>query len=218
MNAATTAPPRPVALERLGRLSYGRAEAWQRATAEDVRGGGPERLALLEHHPVYTLGARADRTHLLIPEAELAHRGASLVAADRGGDITFHGPGQLVAYPILDLRARGLRAADYVRALEDVAIACVAAFGVEAGRRSGARGAWVGADKLAAVGVRIDRGISRHGLALNVSTDLAWFDSIVPCGIEDAGVTSLALELGEAPPMDAVIEAFAGAFEGVFGA
>ena len=211
MNAGTLAPPREVALERLGRLAYERAEAWQRAAAEDVRAGGPERIALLEHPPVYTLGARASRAHLLALEDALAHRGAALVATDRGGDITFHGPGQLVAYPILDLRARGLRAADYVRALEAAAIDCAGAFGIEAARRPGTPGAWVGTNKLAAVGVRIDRGVSRHGLALNVSVDLEWFEAIVACGIEDGGVTSMARELREAPSMEAVSEALGGA-------
>jgi lipoate-protein ligase B len=181
-----------------------------------VRRGEAERLALLEHPPVITLGVRGDRAHVLASAAELETRGISVVEADRGGDVTFHGPGQLVAYPILDLRVRGLRAADYVRALERVAVETLVTFGVEASRRPGTPGAWVGERKIAAVGVRIDRGISRHGLALNVDVDLGCFDLIVPCGLEGTGVTSIAAELGEAPSMGAVMEAFVDAFEHVF--
>lgn len=214
----TLAPPRTVVLERLGGVRYLEADAWQHAAAGDVRAGGVERLALLEHPPVITLGARADRAHVLASSVELDSRGVSLVEADRGGDVTFHGPGQLIAYPILDLRARGLHAADYVRALERVSIETVATFGIVAARRAGAPGAWVGDRKIAAVGVRIDRGVSRHGLALNVDVDLAWFALIVPCGLEGVGVTSIAAELGgvEAPSADAVAGAFVAAFARVF--
>ena len=219
-NAPTLTPTRAVAIERLGRIAYLEADAWQRAAAEAVRRGGLERLALVEHPPVITLGARADRAHVLVSDSVLAQRGASIAEADRGGDVTFHGPGQLVAYPILDLRARGLRAADYVRTLERTASETLATFDIEATRRAGTPGAWVGDRKIAAVGVRIDRGISRHGLALNIDVDLGWFDLIVPCGIEDAGVTSLAAERAprglETPSMDAVIDAFVGAFMRVF--
>jgi lipoyl(octanoyl) transferase len=205
-------------LERFGRIPYVEADAWQRVAADSVHLGGAERLAVLEHPPVITLGARADRAHVLASNAALDARGVSVVDTDRGGDVTFHGPGQLVAYPILDLRARGLRAADYVRALERVAIETIEPFGIEATRRAGTPGTWVGDRKIAALGVRIDRGVSRHGLALNVDVDLGWFDLIVPCGLETTGVTSMAAELGPArvPSTDAVIEAFVQAFERVF--
>ncbi|MEZ4501269.1 MAG: lipoyl(octanoyl) transferase LipB [Dehalococcoidia bacterium] len=215
-NVPTLAPPRRVIVERLGRVPYLEAEAWQHAAAEAVRAGEHERVALLEHPPVITLGARADRAHVLASSAELQARGVAVVDADRGGDVTFHGPGQLVAYPILDLRTRGLHAADYVRALERVAVETLAAFGIEAGHRPGTPGVWVRDWKIAAVGVRIDRGISRHGLALNVDIDLEWFDLIVPCGLEGLFVTSMAAELDETPSMGAVIEAFVGAFGRVF--
>jgi lipoyl(octanoyl) transferase len=187
-------------------------------------GEGPERLALLQHPPVYTIGAREAGAqgavpHLLVPLDELAARGAALEEVDRGGDITFHGPGQLVAYPILDLRRRGLRAADYVRALEQTVIEALASLGVPAERVPGRPGVWTalgpagGAlEKIAAIGVRIRRGVSSHGLALNVSTDLEWFDAIVPCGIADAGVTSLERALGRAVAMAEAEAALAGAF------
>ena len=196
------------------RVPYASALAWMTHQSDLVRRGGLESIALLEHDPVFTLGARAARTSLRVAESALP---APLVEADRGGDVTWHGPGQLVIYPVLDVRARGLRAGDYVRALEAVAIQTLAAWGIEGGRVSGRPGVWVGGAKAAAVGVRIDRGVSRHGLALNVAPDLAWFDAIVPCGIADAGVTSMARVLGEAPALPAVAEAMADAFARVFG-
>jgi lipoate-protein ligase B len=196
------------------RVPYAAALAWMAHQTEVVRVGGPEAVALLEHDPVYTLGARAARTSLRVAERALP---ASLVEADRGGDVTWHGPGQLVCYPVLDLHGRGLRAGDYVRALESVVIETLAAWGIEGGRVAGRPGVWVGGAKVAAVGVRIDRGVSRHGLALNVAPDLAWFESIVPCGIEDAGVTSMAWTLRDDPPLTDVARAMADAFARVFG-
>ncbi len=215
----------PVLLHRPGTLAYANALAWMRAShAALAAGEGAERLALLQHLPVYTVGARGGAKHLLVPIAELAARGAELAEVDRGGDITFHGPGQLVAYPILDLRRRQLRAADYVRALEQTVIEALASFEVPAQRIPGRPGVWtaLGAaggppEKIAAIGVRIRRGVSTHGLALNVSTELDWFDAIVPCGIADAGVTSLERALGRDVPMaeaeTALAEAFARRFD-----
>lgn len=212
---------RPLQVHRLGTLSYERGLEWQRAALEKVRAGGPEQLALLEHTPVYTLGARAHRGSLRVSEVELP---APLVTSDRGGDVTFHGPGQLVAYPVLDLRARGMRPGDYVRALEEVVLASIAAFGVEGERWVGRPGVWVrsaGLDgapaKVAAIGVRVREGVTQHGLALNVTTDLGWYAPIIPCGIEDATVTSLERVLGRAPSMGAVEEALVAAFAAVFG-
>ena len=197
-----------------GRVPYGSALAWMAHQTEVVRRGGPEAVALCEHDPVYTLGARAARTALRVPETALP---APLVQADRGGDVTWHGPGQLVVYPVLDVRTRGLRAGDYVRAIEAVAVETLDAWGIEGFRVAGRPGVWVDGAKIAAVGVRIDRGVSRHGLALNVAPDLAWFDPIVPCGIDDAGVTSMACVLGEAPSLPDVAHAMADAFARVFG-
>ncbi|MQA00487.1 MAG: lipoyl(octanoyl) transferase LipB [Dehalococcoidia bacterium] len=217
-----------VTLHRATAVDYDAGRAWQHAAWQavlDARHRGvpaPEALALVEHTPVYTMGARGGRRHLLAAPAALQARGARVVDTDRGGDITFHGPGQLVAYPILDLNARGLRAADYVRALEQCVIDSLAPFGIEGSRRPGYPGVWVddrGLDaKVAAVGVRIQRGVSRHGLALNVTTDLAWFDAIVPCGIAGAPVTSMARVLDAPPDVDRVLKAFSAAFERVFDA
>ena len=207
-----------VRLWRPGLVDYGRALEWQRATAEGVAAGtGPEAIALLEHPPVFTLGARGNRANLLTAPDVLAARGAAVVPTDRGGDITFHGPGQLVAYPILHVRRRSLGAATYVRRLEAVIIDTLDAFGIAAARVDGRPGVWVEGAKVAAIGVRISRGVSRHGLALNVSTDLAWFGQIVPCGIPDAAVTSMDHLLGAAPPMRDVEDAMAAAFERAFG-
>lgn len=195
------------------RVPYAVALNWMHVRAETVRAGGLEAVALLEHEPVYTLGARAARGGLRLPEAALA---APLVEADRGGDVTWHGPGQLVLYPVLSLHARGLRVGDYVRALESVAINTLAEWGIDGVRVAGRPGVWVAGAKIAAVGVRIDRGVSRHGLALNVTPDLAWFDAIVPCGIDDAGVTSMAAVLGAAPTLAPVAEAMASVFAEAF--
>lgn len=213
---------RPVIeVDRLGIVSYEAGLAWQRAAFEAVRGGGTERVAVLEHEPVYTLGARVSRASLRVEEYDLP---APLVLASRGGDVTFHGPGQLVVYPVIDLRRREIRPGDYVRTLEGVVIEALRAFGIEGERWAGRSGVWMhlegpgGApEKIAAIGVRVERGVTSHGLALNVSTDLGWYDPIVPCGIADAGVTSMARELGGPPPLEwvvrAVLEAFSAAFE-----
>lgn len=223
MTLAGDAPLTPadglVRLWRPGLVEYEVALAWQRARSEALAGSVEgESLALLEHPPVYTLGARGNREHLLATPDALASRGASVVPTDRGGDITFHGPGQLVAYPILDVRGRALGAATYVRRLEGVIIDTLDAFGIAAARVEGRPGVWVEDAKIAAIGVRISRGISRHGLALNVSTDLGWFGEIVPCGIPDAEVTSMDRLLGGAPPMREVEDVMARAFERAFDA
>ncbi len=223
----------PIEVHRLGLVDYQGGLEWQEQHAASVRDGGVEAVALLEHQPVYTLGARANRAHLLVARETLESRGAHVVETDRGGDVTFHGPGQLVAYPVLDLRTRELRAGDYVRRLEQVAIETAGAFGVEARRVEGRPGAWVRVgEKLAAVGVRVRGGVSTHGLALNVSTDLTSFDAIVPCGLEGTTATSLERELGGRstrhpntahpepvdgfPSMSAVEDALLKAFASVF--
>jgi len=168
-----------------------------------------DRLLLLEHFPVYTIGRGGNEGNLLATPERLREIGAEFVRIDRGGDITFHGPGQLVAYPIVELRDP-LDLRRYVRTLEAALIDTAAAFAVAGDRVEGLPGIWVdGERKLAAVGVRVKRGVTTHGLALNVNTDLAWFDEMVPCGIPDKGVTSLARELGHQVPMDAVAEELA---------
>lgn len=179
---------------------YRGAARWQTARAAAVADGSAAEVVLvLQHLPAYTMGRRGGRKHLLTTEAALA---APIVDSDRGGDITFHGPGQLVAYPILNLRERGLSAARHIRLLEQTMIDTAAAFGIEAERRRGQPGCWAAERKLGCVGVRVSRGVATHGLALNVATDLAWFEAIVPCGIAGARMTSFSEELGHAAPID----------------
>jgi lipoate-protein ligase B len=197
-------------------VEYHNAWNWQIQTAEAVRGGAYESLALLQHPPVFTFGRRVRPEHLLIPAEDLIARGATLVESDRGGDITFHGPGQVVGYPILDLKRRGLGPNEYVRRLEEMLIRTCAGLGVEAGRIAGRPGVWAGNAKVAAIGVRLQSGVTTHGFALNVETDLSWFAAIVPCGLADAGVTSLSQLLGESPGIEAVQDSLASAFETVF--
>jgi lipoic acid synthetase len=198
----------------LGLVPYAEAEALQRAVHEHAE---TDYLLLQEHPHVYTLGSSAKAEHVLRDPASV---GAELVEADRGGDVTYHGPGQLVGYPIISLaewRAGQRDVVAYVRKLEDVLISVCADFGVDAGRSPGFTGVWVGGEKIAAIGVRVSRGRTRHGFALNVDPDLSMFEHIVPCGIRDRGVTSLARVLGRPVEMqavvDRVVERFAEAFE-----
>jgi lipoyl(octanoyl) transferase len=208
-----------VVVRRLGIVPYGEALELQRGLVEARKAGSiSDQLLLLQHPAVITLGAkvRNDRSHVLASEEALHEAGVGLFEAGRGGDVTYHGPGQLVGYPILDLRPDRCDVHRYVRDLEQVMIDTAAAFGIEAARVPGLTGAWVGRDKLAAIGVRISRWVTSHGFAFNVSTDLAHFELIVPCGIADRGVTSLSRLLGRNVAVraveDAVIEAFAGVF------
>lgn len=223
--------PRPCNLVRLGLIEYHAAWDLQRQLAA-ARAAGAIRdtLLLLEHPHTYTLGRSGHMEHLLMGAEERARRGVTVVEVDRGGDITYHGPGQLVAYPILYLgRAdhRGhLPTADYMgylRRLEEVLIRTLAAVGVEGRREEGYTGVWVdtpnGAAKVAAIGVRVSaQGVSMHGVALNVDPDLDYFKGIIPCGIADRPVTSLRELLGDAAPsMQQVTDCFAAAFAEVFG-
>ncbi len=153
--------------------------------------------------------------HLLVERETLRARGAVLVESDRGGDVTFHGPGQVVCYPILDLRRRELGAADYVRLLEQTMIGALQRFGIVAGTVHGRPGVWVGDAKIGAIGVRVQGGVTTHGFALNVDTDLAWYDAIVPCGLADAGVTSMA-QLGVEASIDSVEDALLDEFALLF--
>lgn len=202
----------------LGRMEYRTAWALQRGLAEARRDGLiPDTLLLLEHPPTFTLGRRGTPAHILLDAAGLRRRGVAVVAIDRGGDITFHGPGQLVVYPVLHLARWGSDIVRYVRLLEEVGIRTAAAFGVDAARQPGKAGVWVGDDKLAAVGVRVSRWVTTHGLAINVSPDLSYFADIVPCGLSDRGVTSLERLLGAAPALSAVRAVLTRVFAEVFG-
>src|SRR5690242_18568436 len=190
----------------------------QKALVEERRGGRvPNLLLLLQHPPVITLGVRRDsRSHVVASDALLAERGVEVHDAGRGGDVTYHGPGQIVGYPILDLRPDRCDVHKYVRDLEEVMIRAASHFGLTAGRVAGLTGAWAGADKLGAIGVRISRWITSHGFALNVNTDLDYFRLIVPCGIADGGVTSLSRLIGHPVAMADAEEAVADAFCDVF--
>jgi len=196
-------------------VPYEAALTWQHERADALRSalGGREAVALIEHEPVYTMGRRGGRASMLVPPEAMP---APVVDIERGGDVTWHGPGQLVGYPILDLRARGLRAADYVRALERLLLDVLGEFGLDASTVAGRPGVWVGGAKVAAIGVAIRGGVSSHGFALNVAPDLGWYDAIVPCGLADASVTSMATLLPEPPTMPVVIEATRAAFERQF--
>lgn len=181
-------------VRHLGVVPYAVAADLQRDLVEQRRAGRvPDTLLLLEHPHVVTLGVRVDaaRSHLIATPQALAARHVELHETGRGGDITYHGPGQIVGYPIIDLRPDRCDVHKYVRDLEEVMISAAADFGVSAARVKGLSGAWVGADKLGAIGVRISRWITSHGFAFNVTTDLDFFNLIVPCGITSGGVTSL---------------------------
>lgn len=191
----------------------------QKRLVDERRAGRiPDQLLLLQHPPVITFGvrSRSARTNVRATPEALVAAGVELVETGRGGDVTYHGPGQLVGYPILDLKPDRCDVHRYVRDIEEVMIRVAAAFGVTAGRIAGLTGIWVGDEKLGAIGVRIAKWITSHGFAFNVTTELAHFGLIVPCGIADKGVTSLEKLLHRAVAMADVEEAAAGAFAAVF--
>jgi lipoyl(octanoyl) transferase len=196
----------------LGRVEYGEALCLQQElVALRTAGRIGNVLLLLEHPPVLTLGRNASRSNILASDEILAARGVTLHEINRGGDVTYHGPGQLVGYPIFDLGPTpdvGL----YLRNLEGCLIDVLADFGIAAGRLSGYTGVWIGDRKIVAIGVKVSQGVTTHGFALNVSTDLSLFTHILACGIPNKGVTSMALELGAAPPMTAVEDAVVAQF------
>ena len=205
-------------VEQLGRVDYAVARDLQKEKVVQRKAGAiPDTLLLLEHPHVYTLGRNARRENLLVSEEELAARGAQVFQTDRGGDVTYHGPGQLVGYPILDLTQHQRDISWYMRSLEEVFLHTARDFGVEAVRLPGAAGVWVGNDKLTAMGVHLSRWVTSHGFALNVNTDLRYFEWIVPCGLREKGVTSLAKLLGRPVEMEAVTERVVKHFGAVFG-
>lgn len=205
---------------RLGRIRYDECHALQDALREArTRGEIPDTLLLLEHEPVITLGRAAKAENVLLTKEMLALRGVDLHEIGRGGDVTYHGPGQLVMYPIVDLNPDRRDVRRYVRELEETMIRTAADFGVSAGRVDGLNGAWVdGERKIGAVGVRISRWITMHGLALNVTTNLSHFSFIVPCGITDKAVTSLLQETSKEVPMREVEQRAATHFAELFDA
>jgi lipoyl(octanoyl) transferase len=203
-------------LHRPGLTSYQDAWELQQHTAERVRDGGEPVLILLQHPPTYTIGARGKSEHLLLTQEAYLQRGAEVHQTDRGGDVTFHGPGQVVGYPVMNVRAQSRGPVSYVRSLESMLIDVLARFGITGERSERNAGVWVGRAKIAAIGVRISRGITTHGFALNVNTDLSYFDDIVPCGLSDAGVTSIQAITGETFDIEDVETEVASAFARTF--
>jgi len=181
----------------LGRVNYDEGLRLQQSAVEGVRNHeSAEQLLLLEHPHVFTLGRGADTTNILANEEQLQTNSVEVHETGRGGDVTYHGPGQLVGYPIINLKPDRCDVHRYVRDLEEMLIRTIAEFGVKGARIEGLTGVWVGNEKIAAIGVRIARWITSHGFALNVNTDLEYFKMIVPCGIADKGVTSLSHLIG----------------------
>jgi lipoyl(octanoyl) transferase len=189
---------RPLEVRHLGIVSYAEGLALQAELVNERRAGTiPDTLLLLQHPHVLTIGVKKDgRSNILATAERLEALGVEVFETGRGGDVTYHGPGQIVGYPILDLNPDRRDVHHYVRDLEEVMIRVCAGYGAEAGRQAGMSGTWIhhptrGAEKIGAIGVRISRWVTSHGFAFNVSTDLSFFDLIVPCGITDRGVTSL---------------------------
>jgi lipoyl(octanoyl) transferase len=211
----TSAPLRTIDVVLAGRVSYRAALEWQRALAEErLAGRCNDLLLLLEHDPVVTLGRLAAGAHLLHPE------GIDVVEVERGGDVTYHGPGQLVGYPILDLTAYRQDLHWYLRTLEGALIDGLGRLGLAAGREQGRTGVWTSGRKIASIGVHVKRWVTWHGFALNVTTDLTAFDRIVPCGIPGVVMTSVEREggrgTGEGSLWDRTIDAVIGGFERAF--
>jgi lipoyl(octanoyl) transferase len=201
----------------LGQVSYSEGLRLQERAVEWLRQGeAGEQLFLLEHPPVFTLGRGADSANILTAPEELRERAIEVHETGRGGDVTYHGPGQLVGYPVINLKPDRCDVHRYVRDLEEVLIRTVAEYGISGGRIPGLTGVWIGDEKIAAIGVRIARWVTSHGFALNVNTDLSYFQMIVPCGITDKGVTSMAKLLGRRLDLDKVAAVAARHFGEVF--
>jgi lipoic acid synthetase len=228
-----TSPATRVIYDDLGRRDY--KETWEYQerffNAKVAEKGGavvagertPDRLIFVEHNHVYTLGKSGSEQNLLLDYIQLRARDASFYRIDRGGDITYHGPGQLVGYPIFDLERMGIGLRDYIRLIEEAIMRCISRFGIEGGRLKGATGVWIDpenssrARKICAIGVRASRFVTMHGFALNVSTDLSYFDHINPCGFTDKGVTSIEKETGKKVDMDDVKNDLLNTMREVFG-
>ena len=205
-------------ISHIGRTRYADAwklqqEVWTRRHSNDIQ----DILLLTEHEHVYTLGKSTDVNHLLASEEELITSGTDVFHIDRGGDITYHGPGQIVGYPIIDLNNYFLDIHRYLRSLEEVIIRALATYGIMAEREKGMTGVWVSNEKIAAIGVKVSRWVTMHGFALNVNTDLSKFDRIIPCGIFHKGVTSMQQKLGQKVSIEPVQRAIADSFGAVFG-
>ena len=219
MSAAISGDVRQLEVRRLGLIGYQEALALQRELVEERRANRvPDLLLLLQHPPVITLGVRSEiaRANVVATSERLAELGVEVHETGRGGDVTYHGHGQIVGYPILDLRPDRCDVHRYVRDLEEVMIRACADYGISATRIAGLTGTWVGAEKIGAIGIRISRWITSHGFAFNVGTDLDHFKLIVPCGISDRGVTSLEQLTGRTIPLAAVEDVLVRRFSEVF--
>ncbi len=208
-----------IAWNYLGMVRYSEGLGLQRDFHGKFRSGAFGRsgfLLMLQHYPVITNGRFGSGDNFLLPKAEIEKRGVEVFSTERGGDVTFHGPGQLVAYPIIDLRAFNMGAKSYVCALEECIIRLLGGFGIDAARREGYPGVWAGEEKIASIGVAVKNGITMHGCAVNMNTDLDYFSLIVPCGIHGAGVTSVKNILGAETDIESAAESFALVFGDVF--
>jgi lipoyl(octanoyl) transferase len=221
--ASTIVQMRHCEVQFLGRVPYGEALMLQERLVEERAAGRiGDRLLLLEHPHVITLGRNSHAEHVLLDAGQLAERGVELFECGRGGDVTYHGPGQLVAYPVVDLKPDRCDLHRYVRDLEQVMLRLLATYGLQGQRIAGKTGVWVAREgrpeaKVGAIGVRVSRWVTSHGIALNISTDLRYFDLIVPCGLSGSAVTSLAQLLPRAPRLGEVGRRFAQEFGSVFG-
>ncbi len=207
-----------------GQIDYQAAWDWQRQLVADRSAGRcGDTLLLLEHPPTITLGRASHREHVLVTSDELARRGVTLIESDRGGDVTYHAPGQIVGYPILKLSQHGGDLGHYLRNLEEMLIRLLARYSLSGSRLPGLTGVWVATNrqqsaKIAAIGIRLSAsGVTSHGFALNVTTDLHGFKQIIPCGISDRDVTSLEQVLGSAPPLEQVLAQVVQCFGEIFG-
>ncbi|MFY9825085.1 MAG: lipoyl(octanoyl) transferase LipB [Thermoanaerobaculia bacterium] len=212
--------PRPLHWEYLGRVPYAEALALQLAARASLKSGeGPERFLLLEHPHVYTLGRNASGADVLAGPEWLAAKGVEVVECDRGGQVTYHGPGQLVGYPIVNLSPDRRDVRRYVRDLQEVLIRTLAGYGLAAQPGEGQEniGVWVGEEKIASIGVHLSRWITTHGFALNVTTDLSYFAGIIPCGLHQVRMTSIERLTRRAPSLPEVAASVARHFGEVFG-
>src|SRR3954449_9848372 len=210
-----TSIPRPLHWSWLGRVPYAEAEEMQHAARAALKAGeGPERFLLLEHPHVYTLGRNASAEDVLAGPEQLAALGVEVAECDRGGQVTYHGPGQLVGYPVVNLSPDRRDVRRYVRDLQEVLIRTLADYGVAAERRDGQAfiGVWAGEEKIASIGVHLSRWITTHGFALNVSTDLSYFAGIIPCGLHQVRMTSIERLTGRTPSLEDVAATVAGHF------
>lgn len=220
MGGVMTSPPtiRPLYWSFLGRVGYGEAVELQRSSRESIKRGEPDHLLLLEHPHVYTLGRNASAEDVLAPAEWLKAKEIEVAECDRGGQVTYHGPGQLVGYPVINLSPDRRDVRRYVRDLQETLIRTLAEYGIRAEPRDGQAfvGVWVGEEKIASIGVHLSRWITTHGFALNVSTDLSYFAGIIPCGLNQVRMTSIERLTGQAPTLPEIARVYAGHFSDVF--